>query len=547
MAAPVTLSPINRVDDPVNILMVDDQPAKLLSYEAILRDLGENLVSASSAREALANLLKTDFAVILVDVCMPEHDGFELVEMIREHHRFREIPVIFVSAVQLTDLDRLKGYASGAVDFVSVPVIPTILRAKVAVFADLFRKTRDLARLNRELEQRVFEQTAELRETEKALKETDRRKNEFLAMLAHELRNPLAPMQNSLELLKRLNLKEPSVQGIADTCERQLSQLTRLINDLMDVSRITRDKLEMRSDLVDVGGIVSNAIESTKTLLENSQQTLQLRRPDGPVLINGDSVRLLQVLSNLINNAHKYTPVGGEIHVCVDANSRDVTFSVRDNGAGIDEHDLTHLFEPFYQANRTIDRSHGGLGIGLTLVKSIVEKHNGAIEVRSEGLNKGSEFIVRIPRKMQSKSVENGAQNEPPTQVEPAMRKVLVVDDNLDAADTLVRLLKHLGHDAVSVYDGASAIEKIEAIQPNIVFMDIGMPEMDGYETARRIRSQSWGRSVMLAALTGWGQDQDRAKSAEAGFDLHLVKPVGFDRLETVLAQYDDWQAAHQS
>ena len=543
MAAPVTAETKALVDEPVNILMVDDQPAKLLSYEAILRDLGENLVKANSARDALAQLLKADFAVILVDVCMPEHDGFELVEMIREHHRFREIPVIFVSAVQLTDLDRMKGYASGAVDFVSVPVVPAILRAKVAVFADLYRKTRDLERFNRELEQRVLEQTAELRANEKALKETDVRKNEFLAMLAHELRNPLAPMQSSLELLKRLNTNEPTIASIAETCERQLNQLTRLINDLMDVSRITRNKLEMVSEVVDVNRLLDNALESTSSLIEGSNQKLSITRPQEAVLIQGDGVRLLQVLSNLINNANKYTPEGGEIHIDVAGKEDEVIFLVRDNGVGIEPSEIDHLFQPFYQANRTLNRSHAGLGIGLTLVKNIVEKHHGTIEVKSNGLNCGAEFTVRIPRKEQA-AVRIGVDMSAPQESQSDKRRILVVDDNKDAADTLARLLKHLGHDSTAVYDGYSALELCETLKPDIVFMDIGMPEMDGFETARQLRNKEFGRNIMLVALTGWGQDQDRQRSAEAGFDKHLVKPVGFDILDQVLIEYQAWSPA---
>ena len=287
VVAPVVCKHKMDTESKVNILLVDDQPAKLLSYEAILKDLDENLVKASSGREALAQLLKADFAVILVDVCMPEQDGFELVETIRAHHRFRQTAIIFVSAIQLDDFDRIKGYASGAVDYVSVPIVPEILRAKVRVFVDLYRKTRQLENMNTELEERVLERTAKLRETEEALREADRRKDVFLATLAHELRNPLAPMRSSLELLNLDGSEQLSIRA-TEVLDRQLRQMTRLIDDLMDLSRITRNSLELRKERFDLG-LLNGAIEAIRPTIEAARQELHVATPEDPVEIEADS------------------------------------------------------------------------------------------------------------------------------------------------------------------------------------------------------------------------------------------------------------------
>jgi len=520
--------------EPVNILMVDDQPAKLLSYEAILRDLGENLVKASSGREALEHLLKQDFAMILVDVCMPEQDGFALVELIRQHPRFQKIPVIFISAVHLSDMDRNKGYASGAVDYVSVPVVPVVLRTKVAVFADLYRKTRDLARLNHELESRVLMRTEELHKTQNALLEMDRRKDEFLATLAHELRNPLAPMQNSVELLRRVKAGDSAVEPIVGTLDRQLQQLAHLISDLMDVSRITRNKLELKREPVLLSTIIANATEMARPKLAIYGHEFTVGDLVEDVLVDADPIRLTQVVFNLLSNAIKYTPKPGRIRLEAKVTDDSAEICVADNGTGIDTEDQTRIFEPFYQVDRTLERAQGGLGIGLTLVKTIVEKHGGTIDVQSNGNGTGSTFVIRIPRVQRN---EPTATLEGPTaNPEAKSLRLLVVDDNQDAAETLTRLLLHLGHEVETCYDGNAACEKAAVYEPDAIFMDIGMPVMNGYDAARQIRSQPGGKDTILIALTGWGQNEDRRKTEAAGFDRHIVKPVTLSQLETILA-----------
>src|SRR5688500_15246763 len=285
-------------EDPVNILLVDDQPAKLLTYESILGELGENLIKVSSATEALECLLRHDVAVVLVDVVMPELDGYELAAMIRQHPRFQQTSIIFVSALMLTDLDRLRGYECGAVDYVPVPVVPAILRAKVSVFAELFRKTRALERLNAELEERVTERTSALEATTQALQEANHRKDEFLAMLAHELRNPLAPIRTAVQLLRLKELTEPHRRRARDVIERQVEHLVNLIDDLLDVSRITRGMITLQLEPILIGAIVARAVETARPAIDAHRHALELDLPDELISIEGDETRLVQVIAN---------------------------------------------------------------------------------------------------------------------------------------------------------------------------------------------------------------------------------------------------------
>ena len=407
-------SPVER-DDVVNILLVDDQPGKLLSYEVILQDLGQNLIKVPSAREALEQLLKTDFAVVLIDVCMPELDGFELASLIREHPRCRRTAIILISAVLMTDLDRIKGYVSGAVDYVSVPIVPEVLRAKVNVFVDLYRKTDALERLNQELERRVAERTRDLEETNsrlhqasELLREADRRKDEFLATLAHELRNPLAPIRNSVAIMRKIDPFDANLKWCRDVVDRQVNHLTRLVDDLLDVSRITRDKIELRRERVDLAEIVSAAIEATRPFVEESGLEFLATRPEERVSIDADRVRLTQCLINLLNNAAKFTPRGGHVRLDVECarthgshdgelREDEIVVRVKDDGIGIEPEKLERVFEIFFQADSSLERPEGGLGIGLTLVRRLVELHGGTVEAQSAGLGKGSEFILRLP------------------------------------------------------------------------------------------------------------------------------------------------------
>ena len=533
------------VDEKVNILLVDDQPGKLLAYRAILDELGENLLTAKSGREALEHLLRTDVTIVLMDVSMPDLDGFELAEIIRDHPRYQKTAIIFVSAVHLTDMDRLKGYASGAVDYVSVPVIPELLRAKVRVFAELYRKTRESERLNRELEERVTERTAELEASianqialTEQLREADRRKDEFLAFLAHELRNPLAPIVNAASILRMKVAGDPELNWCREVIERQAGQLTRLVDDLLDVSRITRGTIALRLEPVDVAAIVAAAVETCRPLIDLRRHNLSIRTPEQPLVVQADPARLTQIIANLLNNAAKYQDEEGHIELTVDSDQRDAILTVKDDGIGIAPEMLPLVFDLFSQAASAKHRADDGLGIGLALVKKLTELHGGTIQATSEGLNKGSHFVVRIPRQAAShRPDESKARGTTAGAFTGRPLRILVVDDNRDAADSLAKLLGMGGHHVTVAHDGARALELAVVERPTIMFLDLGMPEMDGYEVCRRARALGLS-DAQIIAVSGYGQAQDRQRSEAAGFDGHSVKPIELGEIVRVLARH---------
>ncbi len=509
----------------------------------MLSDLGENLIKASSGREALEHLLKTDITIVLMDVSMPEIDGFELAEIIRQHPRYRKTAIIFVSAVHLTDLDRLKGYESGAVDYVSVPVIPELLRAKVSVFAELYRKTREFERLNRELEERVEERTQELqaavdkqRELADKLREADRRKDEFLALLAHELRNPLAPVRNAVSIMRLKGATDPELVWCHDVIERQADQLKRLVDDLLDVSRITQGKIQLRLEPVDVEAVIAGAVETSAPLINAQRHQLRLSLPSEPILVRADASRLTQVVANLLNNAAKYQNEEGVIELAARREGDEAVISIRDRGIGLSREMLSEAFELFAQGERTPDRAQGGLGIGLSLVKKLVELHGGTVRAASDGLGQGSEFVVRMPC---LDDAEQPRMPAPPIAAPAATgdgsQRVLVVDDNVDAAESLAMLLRLDGHEVEIAHDGFQALELAIAARPTVVLLDIGLPGMDGYEVCRRLRAEGL-TDTRVIAMTGYGQDKDRQRAMEAGFDEHTVKPVEFEKLTKILA-----------
>lgn len=511
-----------------NILLVDDQPAKLLTYQAVLGDLGSNLVTANSAREALEHLLKNEFAVVIVDVCMPDLDGFELAEMIRDHPRFRQTAIIFVSGVHMTDLDRLKGYERGAVDYLPVPIVPEILRAKVQVFVDLHLKTRELERLNKNLERRVAERTEEL-------EEAGRRKDQFLAVLAHELRNPLAAIRMAAQ---SIGVREPGVddrERWADVIERQVGHLSRLIDDLVDVSRITRGTIELQRNAVDIGGIVAEAIEASRPVIDDRQHSLMVHLPESQESVYGDAPRLVQVIANLLHNASKFTPKGGQITVSVERDGQEIALRVTDNGIGIDPELVPKIFEMFSQVGRPLDRPTAGLGIGLALVRTLVELHGGSVAAESQGRGTGTTVCVRLPA---FDPAPQEAPVRPPVLASPLPpSRILVVDDNVDAADALAFMLRAAGHEVSTANDGLEALTISPDFRPEIVLLDLGMPNLNGYATAHRMREEPWGQNIVLVALTGWGQPKDRDRTSRAGFNAHLVKPVGVEELFGTLAQ----------
>jgi PAS domain S-box-containing protein len=384
----------------------------------------------------------------------------------------------------------------------------------------------------------VTETTAR-RQAEEALKDADRRKDEFLATLAHELRNPLAPLLNSLNILQMTRGDGPSAERVHEMMERQLNHMVRLVDDLMEVSRISRGKIELRTEPVELAAVIRSAVETSRPLIESARHQLAIALPPEPLTLEADPVRLAQVFANLLNNAAKYTEEGGQIWLAarVAGDGRgspaEVVVTVRDTGVGIAAEMLPRVFEMFTQVDRSLGRAQGGLGIGLALVRSLVQLHGGSVEVKSDGPARGSEFTVRLPLLSRPRSPSSGRGVRPPAAL-PSQR-ILVVDDNRDAADTLGMLLKFLGADVRAVNDGPAALDALRAFRPAVVLMDLGMPGMDGYEVARQVRREAEFRDVTLIALTGWGQEEDRRRTLEAGFDHHLVKPVDLDALRGLL------------
>ena len=371
---------------------------------------------------------------------------------------------------------------------------------------------------------------------EEALKEADRRKDEFLAMLAHELRNPLAPVRNAIAILRAKGPAVPELAWARNVIERQVRQMARLVDDLLDVSRITRGKIVLRKERVELDTVVSSAVEATRSLVDEAGHELTVTLPPEPVFVEADPTRLSQVLVNLLNNAAKYTDPGGHIQLTLEREREEVSIRVRDDGIGIEPEMLPRVFELFTQAEPSLERSQSGLGIGLTLVQRLVEMHGGTVTAHSEGRGKGTEMVVRL-------QVAGGDAERPPREAgegdeaaAPSRGLVLVVDDNRDAAESLAVLLQMWGYDVRVAYDGPSAVEAAAAFHPDVVLLDIGLPKINGYEVARQIR-EARQDGVLLIALTGWGQDQDRRRSREAGFDEHLTKPVELEALQKALAE----------
>jgi PAS domain S-box-containing protein len=383
----------------------------------------------------------------------------------------------------------------------------------------------------------------ELAAAQKALREADRRKTEFLAILAHELRNPLAPLRNAVNILRLTSGDATAVQSTSAMLERQVNQMVRLVDDLLDVSRISRNKIELRKQRIELASVVEQAIECVRPMCDSMGHELTVVLPPAPVCIDGDSVRLTQVFANLLDNACKYTNKGGHLGLSAEvsraeyAAGREVVVRVHDSGIGIAGDQLSHIFDMFAQVDTSRERSHSGLGIGLTLVKILVEMHGGHVEAHSEGNGHGSEFVVRLP-------ISDGAATPPataPQSVQTLNRpantyRILVADDSQDSAESLALLLGLLGHDTRVALGGSEAVELAATFRPDVVLLDIGMPKVNGYEACRRIRSQPWGKAMMLIAQTGWGQDEDKRRTAEAGFNGHLVKPVDYADLERLLA-----------
>ncbi|HSB12335.1 MAG TPA: PAS domain S-box protein [Blastocatellia bacterium] len=376
------------------------------------------------------------------------------------------------------------------------------------------------------------------KETHERLREMDRRKDDFLATLAHELRNPLAPIRNSVQFMRMAGNDPAASEHAADIIDRQVNHLVRLVDDLLEVSRITRGKIELRKEQVDLEAIVSAAIETSRPLIDAAGHQLDISLPSEPVIFEADAVRVSQVISNLLNNAAKYTEPGGQIWLEARVEGREIAISVRDTGIGIPAEMLPRIFDMFTQVDPSVTRSQGGLGIGLTLSRSLVELHGGTIKARSAGTGRGSEFMVRLPLAQSEQSVGEMEAQMRNADIDPRSpaRRILVVDDNIDSIESLGLWLRLMGHDVRLVHEGLAAVEAAREYHPEVIVLDIGLPDIDGYQVARRLRQEPDLGGVLLIALTGYGQDEDRQRCYDAGFDEHLIKPVDPASLEALLA-----------
>jgi signal transduction histidine kinase len=382
----------------------------------------------------------------------------------------------------------------------------------------------------------VFNDITARKNIEAALRDADRRKNEFLATLAHELRNPLAPIQNVVQVFRLGAPGEAELDWGRNVIDRQVQHLVRLVDDLMDLARITQGKIDLQVVPLAISEVIASAVETSRPLIDARDHELTITVPHRPLLVNGDLVRLAQVVSNLLNNSAKYTETGGQIALAVELRGQEVVVRVRDNGVGIEEQMLSSIFDMFTQAKHTLALTQGGLGIGLTLAQRLTQLHSGSIEVSSEGIGKGSEFVLRLPLSDDAKNhqAKDRTQDYVAATVR-SPRKILIADDNRDAADSLAMLLQAGGHKVTIANDGLEAVEKAASSRPDVIFLDIGMPRLNGYDAARRIRAEKWAKQITLVALTGWGQKDDKQRAMDAGFSHHFVKPVNFAALEDLL------------
>ncbi|MBA3596634.1 MAG: response regulator [Methylibium sp.] len=695
-----------------NILIVDDLPEKLLVFETMLEELDQNLVFVRSGNAALREVLRQEFAVILLDVNMPDIDGFETAKLIRRYRRSAHTPIVFITAYA-DEMQTARGYALGAVDYIMSPVIPEVLRSKIRVFVELHSMQK---RLRRRAEERValaaaeagrfaaeestrrsnflsqasaelggsldidvrmrkllslvtpqlaasstlvmrdehadhdrllsctagepgaapvfvprrFEQLspaaqlafcrcletrlpvalpprpapdgtpgvragtvlplavgervlgalivddeaagvdqalledlaaraaiafensrlyrsleAELvvrRQAEQRLHDSNQRKDEFLAMLSHELRNPLAPIRNAIELIRRLAPADAKLTWATDVADRQVAHMNRLVEELLDVARISQGKIVLQMEPLDLLIVIHHAVETVRHFIDERKHALTLRLPDAPVWLRGDPARLSQVIGNLLNNSAKYTDEGGAIGLSLVLDNGEALLTVTDNGIGIEADLLPNVFELFEQGRRPLDRSQGGLGVGLTLVQRLVQLHNGSVDVSSRGSGLGAEFNVRLPCLREVKPVEEPLTN-PPEVASSGGCRVLVVDDNRDAAETVALYLELAGHEVKTVGDGMQAMASAPVYAPDVVVLDIGLPGLDGYEVARRLRQTPQTRDALILALTGYGQKGDQQQAIDAGFDAHFVKPADPELLVKRIAEWRETAA----
>ena len=514
-----------RVEDSVLVLAPTGKDAALT--QAVLEQAGVTAVGCTTLQEVCDRLENGAAALLLVEEAVEADREHRLDSWLRIQPHWSDLPVLVLarpgadSESVARAMDRL-----GNVTVLERPVrVSSLVSAVRTALRARERQYQTRAHLTR------------LEENERELRDNHRRKDEFLAVLAHELRNPLAPIRNSLHILRLTGRNDPAASRVGEMMERQVNHMVRLVDDLMEVSRITGGKIELRKETVDIATVIESAIETSQPLIESGGLRLGVVIQPERMMLEGDPVRLAQVFANLLNNAAKYTDAGGEIRINVMREGDEIVASVRDTGTGIPPAMLPRIFELFTQVDRHSGRTQGGLGIGLTLVRSLVELHGGSVDATSDGPGLGSEFVVRLPL-----SRATGAEPDvaaPAEALGRIPRRILVVDDNRDAAESLGMLLHLIGADVQVVFDGPAALQAMKTYSPTAVLLDIGMPGMDGQEVARRIRQDPAYDQVTLIALTGWGQESDRRRTLAAGFDYHLIKPADLDALQALLASLD--------
>jgi len=514
------------------ILIVDDLPEKLLVYSSLLEGMDADIVEARSGTEALKRVLEGSFAVILLDVNMPDIDGLETATLIRGHRNGRGTPIIFITAY-VDEMQTARGYALGAVDYIQTPVVAPILRTKVQVFVDLYNAHAALAVSNQELENRVKERTAEL-------EQLSRLKDEFLATMSHELRTPLNAIFGWVTLLRTRRLDEPTQERALETIERNARAQKRLIEDLLDVSRIVTGKVALEILPVDPRRIVEAALETMQPAAQAKGITVVPLLDAGRATVRGDSARLQQIVTNLLSNAIKFTPSGGRVEVTLGHRNGEAEISVSDSGQGIKPEFLPLVFDRFRQEDGSISRRHGGLGLGLAIVRHLVELHAGSVEAFSEGEGKGSRFVVRLPTRL-GLAKSNAGEEAVSGPTSPNMLsgiRVLVVDDEPGARELIANVLQGYGADVALAESGQAALTKLFEHRPDVLIADVGMPGMDGYALIEQVRAldPDFGGRTPAIAVTGYASQLDRLRALQAGYQNHVAKPVEPHELAIVIA-----------
>jgi signal transduction histidine kinase len=494
------------------ILNVDDDEAGRYAKSRILRRAGYQVLEAATGREALKIARESKPHLILLDVMLPDINGLEVCRDLKSELQTAHLMVLQVSATHVSEADRVQGLEGGADGYLIEPLEAEELLATVKALLRLYSREEE----NRKL-------LAQLRDA-------DRQKDEFLATLAHELRNPLHPIRGAVEMLRLSDRVDPELQLSRDIIDQQVTHLSRLIDDLLDVARITRDSLVLRKERLNVSNVLKNGLEASRSFMESHGHQIIVQCPEGEVEIEGDLVRLTQVVVNLLSNAAKYTPRGKDIWLRTWVENGAAMISVKDTGIGISADQLPHVFEKFYQIDRTLERSESGLGLGLTLVRKLVELHGGKVDARSAGLGMGTEFIISLPLAAGIEERKASITGARPVAPAGADWRILIVDDGERTREMYSLLLRKRGHEVATAADGQSGIEMVERFHPDAVLLDVGMPGLNGFETCQRIRAHH-GNSLAMIAVTGWAQYEVQERAEKAGFDAILVKPVGVEQI----------------